>query len=71
MLGILDNLVQFDFERMEITKNVQTNKNVFHIEKVNDETFLTGERNGLLELIKKKDLTCLSHLKIEGVIFIN
>ena len=39
---------------MKITKNVKTKSSVMHIEKVNDETFLTGEYNGYLKLIKKK-----------------
>ena len=52
---------------MKITKNAKTQDHVEHIEKVNDETFLTGEIFGYLELINKKDLTCLSHLKLEGV----
>ena len=71
MLGLYEILVEFDFERMKITKNVKTNDQVWHIEKINDETFLTGEFEGHLELINKKDLTCLSHLKLEEVIFIN
>ena len=55
---------------MKITKNVKTKHWVYHTEKVNDETFLTGEYDGYLELINKKDLTCLDHLKLEGVYWI-
>ena len=64
-MGIDNNLVEFDFEKMKITKNVKTSSYVFHVEKINDETFLTGELQGYLELINKKDLTCLSHLQLE------
>ena len=71
MLVIWDNLVEFDFERMEITKNVKTKNYVLHIKKVNDETFLIGEYDGDLELINKKDLTCLSHLKPEEDYLVN
>ena len=71
MLGIWYNLVEFDFKRMKITKNVRTKEDVYHIEKINDETFLTGKMDGYLELINKKDLTCLSYIKLEGVIGIN
>ena len=66
-LGISDNLVEFDFEKMKFTKKTKTLSSVFHIEKVNDESFLVGEYNGYLELINKKDLTCLSILLLEGV----
>ena len=65
-MGISYNLVEFDFKNMKITKNVKTKSFVCHIEKVNDVTFLTGEGLGYLELINKKDLTCLSFLKLEG-----
>ena len=40
---------------------------VYHIEKVNEEMFLTGGRSGFIELINKNDLKCLSHLQIQGV----
>lgn len=56
---------------MKIIKNTEAKNNVFHIEKVNDEIFLTGEKNGYLELRNKKDLTCLSNLKLEGCECIN
>ena len=65
-MGIDYNLIEFDFKNMKITKNVETKNSVLHIEKVDDETFLTGECLGYLELINKKDLTCLSFLKLEG-----
>ena len=52
---------------MKFIKNVRTKTIVYNIEKVNDNTLLTGEYNGYIELINKKDLTCLSHLKLEGV----
>ena len=43
VLGISKNLVEFDFEEdMKITKNYKTKSFVYHIEKVDDETFLTG-----------------------------
>ena len=67
VLGIDYHLIEFDFEQMKITKNVKTKSIVYHIEKVNDETFLTGEYEGYLELINKKDLTCLSHIRLDGV----
>ena len=60
VLGISKNLVEFDFKNMKIIKNVKTKNIVMNIEKVNDETFLTGEGFGYLELINKKDLNCLS-----------
>ena len=56
---------------MKITKNVKAKDYVLHIEKVNAETFLTGESNGFLELINKKDLTCLSHIILEKENWIN
>ena len=43
MLGVDHHLVEFDLEKNKITKNVETNNTVFHIEKINDDTFLTGE----------------------------
>ena len=52
VLGISNNLVEFDFESMEITKNGDTKSyGVLHIEKFNDTTFLSGEELGYLELI--------------------
>lgn len=62
ILGIGWNLVEYDFEQMKFIKNAKTFAYVYHIEKVNDDTFLTCEMYGHIELIKKKDLTCLSHL---------
>ena len=47
-LGINNNLVELDLEKMEITMNVKTINYVYHIEKVNDETFLTGQLRGYL-----------------------
>ena len=46
-MGIWSNLVEFDIERMKITKNFVTNDDVFQIEKINDEIFLAGEYYGL------------------------
>ena len=62
MLGIYYDLVEFDFKKMKITKNVKTKHHVYNIEKVDDVSFLTGESYGNLELINKKDLICLSRL---------
>lgn len=42
VMGISDHLVEFDCKKMTIKKNVMTMSNVLHIEKVNDDTFLTG-----------------------------
>ena len=56
---------------MKITKNAITKSYVLNIEKVNDETFLTGDLEGNLELVNKKDLSCLSHIQLEGVGDIN
>ena len=56
---------------MKISKNLDTKDIVFHIEKVNDETFLTGEAIGNLELINKKDLNCLAQIQFEEVHWIN
>ena len=47
---------------MAITKNIETKQNVLHLEQVNHDTFLTGERFGHIELINYKDLIPLSHL---------
>ena len=71
ILGIGTNLVEFDMDKMEITKNFETKYSVYLIEKVNDDTFLTGGSRGYLELINKKDLTSLSSLKLEGFLSIN
>ena len=38
----------FDLEKMKIIKNVKTMNYVYHIEKVNHETFLIGEAEGYL-----------------------
>ena len=59
--------MQFDYSLMMITKQVCTYNNVYHIEKVNDDNFLTGEMGGHIKLINKWEMRCLSHLKIEGV----
>ena len=66
-LGISYNLVEFDLENMKITKNVYTKGNVHNMENANEETFLIGDWYGNLKLIGKKDLTCLSNLKVEGI----
>ena len=34
---------------------------------MNEDTFLTGELNGYIELINKIDLTCLRYIQLEGV----
>lgn len=39
---------------------------VWHIENVNDETLLTGEYDGHIELVNKKNMTCLSLLTLES-----
>ena len=72
VLGIDYNLVEFDFEKMKITKNVKSKTENFvqQIEKVNDDTFLVGELYGYIELINKKDLSCLSHLQVKGELYI-
>ena len=41
MLGIGYNLVEFDYKQLKFTKNVKTMDSVYHIERVNDDTFLT------------------------------
>ena len=51
VLGIHNNLVEFDYDQMKFTKKVIANDSVlyrlvFHIERVNDDTFLTGESIG-------------------------
>ena len=71
VLGIEQNLIEFDFEKMEIARNIKAKEQVYHIEKVNDDTFLTGEFQGYLELIHKKDLSWLSRLQHKKVISIN
>lgn len=71
VLEIGYNLVVFDLKNMKMTRNADTKSIVFHIEKVDDETFLTGGYNWVLELFKKKNLTCLDHLKIEGAGYIS
>ena len=43
VLGISSNIVEFNYEKMKITSNFRTKNNVFHIEKVNEEIFLTCE----------------------------
>ena len=70
-LVISNNLVEFDFETMKITKNIQSKSSVLHIEKVSDETFLTCDYDGYVELIKMKDLTCLCGLKLKDISSIN
>lgn len=52
---------------MRIINNVETKNIVLHLEKVKDETFLAGEYDENIEFINKRDLTCLSHLNLEGV----
>ena len=42
MLGINNYLVELDLDKMDFTKMVKTLRYVYHIEKVNDETFLAG-----------------------------
>ena len=49
---------------MKILKNVSAKDVVFHIVNINDDTFLTGEYNGNIELINKNDLRCLSQLNL-------
>ena len=44
-MGISKNLVKFDYEKMSITNTVKLPNDVFHIEKVNEDTFLVGEEN--------------------------
>ena len=67
-MGIDYHLVEFDYEKMRITHNAKTKNLVYHIEKVNNDTFLTGSFRENIELINKKDLTCLSYFKFYGVI---
>ena len=52
---------------MEITKDVKARDFVYNIQKINEDTFLTGEGYGDIECVSKKDLTCLSYLKIYGI----
>ena len=56
---------------MKILKNIRLKDYVSHIEKLNENTILTGEYSGYIELINKKDLNCLSHLQLDGVEGIN
>ena len=65
-MGLDNNIVEFDIDNMKITRNAKVKDFVLHIEKVNDETFLTGESYGYLELINKKELICLSLLQLKG-----
>ena len=67
VLGIGNNLMEFNYEKREFIKNSQTIEEVFKLVKVNDNSFLTVEWFGYIELINKIDLTCLSHLQIEGI----
>ena len=53
VLGINNQLVEFDYSLMMITKQVCTYNHVYHIEKVNDDNFLTGEMGGHIKLINK------------------
>ena len=53
---------------MKIIKDSRTNNIVTNIEKVNENIFLIGDCGGDISLIRKQDLTCLSHLKFEGTI---
>ena len=46
-------------------KNAETKNLVNHILKVNDETFLIFHDFVSIELISKKDLTCIISLKLE------
>ena len=45
VMGIENNLAEFDFQKMKITNNFKTKDYVYCIEKVNDETFLIGGYN--------------------------
>ena len=65
-MGFGNNLVEFDYEQMKMTINAKTKGLVFHLEKVNKNTFLTCEYDGNIELINKKDFSCLSKLKLEN-----
>ena len=67
VLGINNKLVEFNYEQMIITKYVCTYNHVYHIEKVSDDNFLTGEMGGHIKLINFENMSCLSQLKIEGV----
>ena len=64
VLGIGKYLIEFDYENMKIMKDAKTENSVCHILKVNDETFLIHESFRIIKLIRKNDLTCLSHLKL-------
>lgn len=62
-MGISKNLVKFDYEKMSITNTVKLPNDVFHIEKVNEDTFLVGEENRHIELINNNNFACLDFIK--------
>ena len=53
-------LVQFDYENLKIKNTIKTRGFSLSIERVNEDTFLTGSHLSIVELINKKDLNCLS-----------
>lgn len=53
-------LVQFDYENLKIKNTIKTRGFSLSIERVNEDTFLTGSHLSIVELINKKDLSCLS-----------
>ena len=48
---------------MSITNTVKLSNDVFHIEKVNEDTFLVGEENRHIELINNNNFACLDFIK--------
>ena len=48
MLGIDDAIVEFDCKNMKLIKNVKAKKEVFNIDKVNNDTILTSAYTGYI-----------------------
>ena len=48
VLGIKNNLVEFNFEKMEITKSLRIKNAVIYIEKFNNDIFLISEWHGFI-----------------------
>ena len=51
IFGINDHVLEFNYEQMNFTKKYKAEFSVCHIEGVSNDTFLTGEYGGHLELI--------------------
>ena len=64
-MGTSHYFVEFDYDKMVILKNAKTYLIPSNLQKVNDETFLASFDPKFIGLINKKDLSCLSQLKLE------